>query len=58
MPSRSHAQPADRGRGAQPNSEEAALLEAEHTARVFVGENELAAAMVAHVLRTVEPPAP
>ena len=40
------------------NSEEAALLEAEHTARVFVGENELAAAMVAHVLRTVEPPAP
>jgi CPA2 family monovalent cation:H+ antiporter-2 len=39
------------------NSEEAALLEAEHTARVFVGEDELATAMVAHVLRTVEPPA-
>jgi len=39
------------------NSEEAALLEAEHTARVFVGEDELATAMVAHVLRTVAPPA-
>jgi len=38
------------------NAEEAALLEAEHTARVFVGEEELAASMVAHVLRTVAPP--
>ena len=34
-----------------------ACCEARTPARVFVGENELATAMVAHVLRTVEPPA-
>jgi CPA2 family monovalent cation:H+ antiporter-2 len=35
------------------NAAEAALLEADQTARVFVGETELADAMVEHVLKTV-----
>ncbi|HEX2540706.1 MAG TPA: YbaL family putative K(+) efflux transporter [Caldimonas sp.] len=40
------------------NSEEAALLEAEGTGRVFVGESELAAAMSRHVEGAVTSPAP
>jgi CPA2 family monovalent cation:H+ antiporter-2 len=40
------------------NSEEAALLEAEGTGRVFVGESELAAAMSRHVEDAVSSPAP
>ncbi len=37
------------------NDTEAALLEAEGTAKVFIGENELARGMVAHVLARLKP---
>jgi CPA2 family monovalent cation:H+ antiporter-2 len=40
------------------NADEAALLEAEGTARVFVGETELANAMTAYILGAVAPPGP
>jgi len=39
------------------NEEEATLLEREGAARVFIGEQELAQAMVQHVLGAVAPPA-
>jgi monovalent cation:H+ antiporter-2, CPA2 family len=38
------------------NSEEAALLEQEHVARAFVGEDELAQGMATHVLALARAP--